>query len=200
MAGALLFDEAEHRYMVDGRIIPSVTQIISTVGLYEFDFVSDDTLAVAAERGRNVHSMIEFFEQGELDFNTIDQELQGYFDAYLEIKKVGLLPAHPIRIEYRAWSEKYNYAGTIDQEFEGDWLNDHKTGSKSPVHGLQLSAYWLMLHPDMSLKPKKLTCDYLSRDGSYEVVEDPYEPLPWLAVLADYHWRLKNNCIRNRWK
>lgn len=200
MPGELLFDEAEHRYTVDGRVIPSVTTIISAVGLYEFDNVSYDTLAVAAERGRNVHTYIEWFEQDILDFDSIDPELEGYFNAYLALKNAKLIPDHPKRIEFRGWSEKYDFAGTIDQEFEGDWLNDHKTGNKSPVHGLQLSAYWLMLHPDMKTKPARLTCDYLRRDGSYELVDYPYEPLAWLAVLADYKWRLKNDCIRNRWK
>ena len=196
----LLFNEELHQYSVDGRIIPSVTTIISAVGLYEFDFVSSETLAVAAERGRAVHSMIEYYEQGDLDESTIDPELQGYFDAYLALKRDGHLPDHPKRIEYRTWSEKYDYAGCIDQEFEGDWLNDHKTGSPSPVHGLQLSAYWLMLHPDMREKPRRLTCDYLSRDGEGILVDYPYEPLVWLAVRADYGWRLKHDLIRNRWK
>ena len=73
----LLFDEAAHRYTVNGQIIPSVTQIISAVGLYEFDFVNAETLAVAAERGRFVHSMIEWYEIGELDESSIDPELKG---------------------------------------------------------------------------------------------------------------------------
>lgn len=200
MSGELQFDEAEHLYSVDGRIIPSVTQIISAVGLYKFDFVSSDTLAVAAERGRNVHTMIEYYEQGDLDESTIDPELRGYFDSYLSMKRSIGMP-RPDKIEMRAWSEKYQYAGTLDQMFGGTWINDHKTGLPSPVHGLQLSAYWLMLHPDMREKPYKLTCDYLFRDGAEgQLVEYPYEPRPWLAVLTDYHWRLKNNMIRNRWK
>jgi len=199
----LIFNEELHQYTVDGRIIPSVTQIISAVGLYEFDFVSSETLAVAAERGRLVHTMIEWYEHGELDEKTIDPELQGYFDAYLAMKISGKFPLKPEAIELRAWSEKYLYAGTLDQLFvtgNGEWIHDHKTGSKSPVHGLQLSAYWLMLHPDMKDKPYKLTCGYYTRDGEWELVEYPYEPLAWLAVLADYKWRLKNDCIRSRWK
>ena len=203
MSGELLFDEAEHRYTVDGRIIPSVTTIISAVGLYEFDFVSDETLAVAAERGRHVHTMIEWYEQGQLDEGSIDPELFGYFQAYLNLKLAGKFPLKPSAIEKRGWSEKYGYAGTVDQMFEtpwGGWYHDHKTGSKSPVHGLQLSAYWLMFHPDMTDKPYKLTCGYYSKNGEYELVEYPYEPLVWLAILADYKWRLKHDCIRNRWK
>ena len=53
MDNTLHFDEAAHRYTVNGRIIPSVTQIISAVGLYEFDFVSKQTLAIAALRDKD---------------------------------------------------------------------------------------------------------------------------------------------------
>ena len=66
-SGELQFDAAAHRYTLNGVILPSVTQIISAVGLYEYDYVSAETLAVAAERGRYVHEMIEMYEEGTLD-------------------------------------------------------------------------------------------------------------------------------------
>lgn len=196
----LLFNEKLHQYSVNGKIIPSVTQIIAAIGLYEFDFVSKQTLAVAAERGRIVHTCIEWYEQGELDENSIDPELAGYFNAYLAAKKSGELPEHPSAIEQRVYSAKYQYAGTLDQLYGGDWLHDHKTGMKNPVHGLQLSAYWLALHPDFRDKPRRLTCGYYGADGSHEIVEYPYEPLAWLAAAADFHWRRKNNVIKPIWR
>ena len=197
----LCFDESKHLYTVNGKVIPSVTQIISAVGLYEFDFVSKQTLAIAAERGRIVHTYIEWYEQGFLDESSIDPELAGYFQAYLSAKEAGELPGKPDLIEHRGWSSKYQYAGTIDQVFLAEsWLHDHKTGQPSPAHGLQLSAYWLELHPDMREKPQKLTCGYYRPDGTYRIVEYPYEPLEWLAVVADFRWRARNNMIKPIWK
>lgn len=196
----LQFDEERHEYSVNGRVIPSVTQIISAVGLYEFDFVSRETLAVAAERGRIVHQCIEWYERGELDESSIDPELSGYFKAWLRVRKENFMPK-PDELEMRVYSKKYGYAGTLDMLLGHDgWINDHKTGQKDPAHGLQLSAYWLALHPNMAETPGRLTCDYLARDGSGELVDYPYEPLAWLAVLADYKWRAKNNKIRAIWK
>lgn len=200
MSELLQFDEATHRYTVGGRIIPSVTQIISAVGLYEFDFVSKETLAIAAERGRIVHKAIEWHEQGLLDESSLDPELAGYFEAYLAAKKAGELPEKPTAIEQRVYSAKYQYAGTLDQMFGERWIHDHKTGAESPVHGLQLSGYWLALHPDIRDKPEHLTCGYYRPDGGHKVVEYPYEPLAWMAVLADYAWRRKNNCIKAIWQ
>lgn len=201
MDNALKFEESNHRYTVNGKIIPSVTQIISAVGLYEFDYVSKQTLAVAAERGRFVHSIIEYYEKGTLDESSIDPDLRGYFDAYLAAKSSGQLPANrPTAIEERGYSEKYMYAGTIDQMYGERWIHDHKTGPKSPVHGLQLSAYWLRIHPDLKDKPEHLTAGYYSNTGDFEIVEYPYEPLVWLSVLADYRWREKNNLIKPIWR
>ena len=199
MDKTLQFDAAAHRYTVGGKIIPSVTQIISAVGLYEFDFVSKQTLAIAAERGRIVHTYIEWHEQGLLDESSIDPDLAGYFNAYLAAKAAGEIPASPTAIERRVYSEKYQYAGTLDQMFGEKWIHDHKTGVESPTHGLQLSGYWLADHPDFWDKPERLTCGYYRPDGSYKIVEYPYEPLAWLAVVADFRWRLKNNCIKPIW-
>ena len=199
-SGELQFDAEAHRYTLNGVILPSVTQIISAVGLYEYDYVSAETLAVAAERGRYVHEMIEMFEEGTLDFDTIDPELEGYFNAYLDMKAAGVIPARASLIEARLYSKKYMYAGTLDMLFEEErWIHDHKTGEESPVHGLQLSGYWLAKHPDFNDKPNRLTCGYYRKDRSYKLVEYPYEPFAWLAILADYKWRLKHNLIKPRW-
>lgn len=196
----LQFDAAAHRYTVNGKIVPSVTQIISAVGLYEFDYVSRQTLAIAAERGRIVHTYIEWYEQGMLDESSIDPDLIGYFEAWLAMKDAGAVPANPTAIEQRVYSEKYQYAGTLDLMYGDKWIHDHKTGIESPVHGLQLSAYWLAVHPDFRDTPERLTCGYLRNTGEYKVVTYPYEPLAWLAVLADFRWRLKNDCIKPIWR
>ena len=201
MGNQLRFNAERHEYTVGCIVLPSVTTIISAVGLYEFDSVPIETLEVAAERGRNVHTYIEWYEQGVLDMASIDPELEGYFNAYLSMKAEGLIPEKPFAIEKRSWSHKYRYAGTMDMLFNGGrWIHDHKTGLPSPATGLQLSAYWLMDHPDMSDKPERLTAGYLTRRGEYNLVDYDYEPLAWLAVFADYGWRVKNNMIRSRWR
>lgn len=190
----LEFYEDTHTYTLDGKIVPSVTQVINAVGLYEFEFVNRNTLAVAAERGLIVHECIEFFERGELDETSIDPELRGYFEAYLECRKV-YFPQGPIAIEERVYSEQYQYAGTLDQEFSGGWINDIKTGAPSPTHGLQLTGYWLAKH-GKTKKPTRLTGTYLQPGGRFRLKDYPYEPGAWLAVLADYRWRHKYNLLK----
>lgn len=197
----LTFDEELHEYRFNGVVIPSVTTIISAVGLYEFDHVAAETLDVAAARGKVVHRCIEWYELGTLDESSIDPELYGYFESYLATKAAGLLPERPESVEKRLFSRRFRYAGTLDQMFENDWINDIKTGLPGAEHGLQLSAYWLAEYEDINCRPSRLTGTYLNRDGSVgKVLDYPYEPLAWLAVLTDYKWRKANNKIKPRWR
>jgi len=196
----LEFNAERHEYRYNGVIVPSVTGIISAVGLYDFDHVSRETLKIAAERGTIVHQCVEWHEAEILDPDSIDPELRGYFDAYLMLKDRGDLPSKPDATEERVYSVTYLYAGTLDQRFGCDWINDIKTGQPDPAHGLQLSAYWLAIQSDMRIKPRRLTGTYLRPDGTGTVIDYKYEPLSWMGVLADYNWRAANNKIKSRWK
>lgn len=196
----LEFDESTHTYTLDGKNLPSVTTILAACGMYDFDFVSDDTLNVAAERGTIIHRCIEWYESGTLDESSIDEELVGYFQSYLKTKEAGLLPVKPTQTEKKVYSQRFRYAGTLDQQFGDNWINDLKTGAPGAEHGLQLSAYWLAEHENMLVKPGYLTATYLHRDGAIaDVIEYRYEPSIWLAVVTEYSWRVRNNKIRKRW-
>lgn len=192
MGVELTFDADKHEYRAGGVVVPSVTQILSACGLYDLGFVSAHALQVAAERGQIVHYCIELYEQGELDESTIDPELDGYFESYLRAKDAGLLPNKPSAIEQRVYSEKFKYAGTIDQIYGSGWINDLKTGIPQPEIELQLSAYWLTKNEQLNVKPERLTGTYLHEDGTIaEVVDYQYVPHIWLSFLTNYRWREK---------
>lgn len=184
----LEFNKDKHEYSIDGKIIPSVTQILSAVGLSDFSCVSPDILQVACERGTIVHQYVEWHNLGVLDEESVDPELRGYFDAYLS---AGI--PKPVSSEKIVYSKTFNYAGTLDQLVTPRWINEIKTtAQQSPVHGLQLTAYWLAEH-DINDKPDKLTALYLKPDGTSGLVEYQYEPLVWLSILSICNWKRKNN-------
>lgn len=196
-AERLTFDPVTHLYRLDGDVIPSVTQILKGVGLSDYSHIPADTLQRAAERGTVVHQIIEFYEKGVLDESSIDPALRGYFESYLRAKDAGLLfdDNRPEEIEKQVFSEKYKYAGTLDQSY-CDWINDIKTGQPQPEHGLQLTAYWMCEH-DITAKPWLLTCTYLHDDGSTaDVVKYDYEPLAWLSMASCYRWREKHGKLK----
>lgn len=187
----LEYNDERHEYRLDGVIVPSVTQVLSSVGLIDFDFVSREALAIATERGDIVHRIIELYELGTLDENSIDPALRGYFDGYLSVKAAGLLPARPDAIEEMVHSPLHRYAGRLDQRYGADWINDIKTGPPHKAHGLQQSGYWLCLQPDMRIKPRRLTCTYLAADGGAFVKDYDYDPLGWITARAFYNLKEK---------
>lgn len=197
--GGLTFDAEKHEYRFGGVVIPSVTQIMTGIGLYDLSHVPERVLRESADRGTIVHCCIEWYEKGILDESSIDPELRGYFESYLRMKDAKLLPEHPSAIEEQLFSAKYGYAGTLDQMYEDDWINDLKTGVRDPGHGIQLSAYWLLKYGIITKKPRELTCSYLHADGSCgDLVRYDCEMPTWVSMLADYKWRERHGKLKSR--
>ena len=72
----LAFDEPSHTYTYDGTVVPSVTQVLTI--LNDFSKVPWQVLQAAQERGRLVHKAGEYLLRGELDWSSIDSEIQSY--------------------------------------------------------------------------------------------------------------------------
>lgn len=79
------FLEAEHIYLKDGIIVPSVSEILHFIFPNKYSNVPKEILNKKAEYGTKVHESIEIFEKtGEIiELNTL-QELS--FEQYLKLK------------------------------------------------------------------------------------------------------------------
>lgn len=83
MTDTITFDETSHAYTVNGKRVPSVTEITSvlTAGKYA---ESTPALAQAQRRGTEVHELCEAIDCGiDPDELEIAPELVGYVNAYL---------------------------------------------------------------------------------------------------------------------
>ena len=141
----LEYDEAQHRYLVDGRPVPSVTQLVAPLGpdLDEPDDLLEGVLDAATDRGATMHAYIEHRLLGG---EPEDFELPSMYLPYADAVEL-FLSEHrvtPIAIETPLGSEIY--AGTPDLicEFDGvttllDWKFVAQI-SKSKV-GAQLGGY-----------------------------------------------------------
>lgn len=63
----LEFDEETHTYLVDGVIVPSVTQILKVRFGHKYDGINKDVLNRAAQRGTAIHKAIEEYCNGKWD-------------------------------------------------------------------------------------------------------------------------------------
>jgi len=110
----LAFDEATHTYRVDGREIPSVTQVLADNRLRpDFSRVPPDVLDRARQRGTAVHLATHYHDEGSLDPTTVDAVVVPYLDAWLQFlheRRVRIL-----ELEKRYAHSTLGYAGMIDR-------------------------------------------------------------------------------------
>lgn len=179
------FDEVSHTYTVSGVKYPSVTQIISNMGLYgDTSFFTD----YSRDRGSFVHKIIQWHLSNELDEATIDPVLQPYFDAWLKFEKEAAYVSDVC--EKAIANETYRFAGTIDHigHLNGYFcLIDVKTGAHNPATAIQLGGYEILVkHP--GIKRYELQ---LMDTGNYKLTEhkNRQDRDIFIAALALYYWK-----------
>lgn len=180
------FDEAEHSYTVNGVRYPSVTTILKDMGLIDTSWFTPE----ACQRGTYAHQIIEWDQSGELDYDTIDNALIGYLDAWKKFVKD--TDYRCISTERRMVSELYRFAGTADQV---GLLNsqraiiDIKSGAVSPCTSLQLAGYEILYDA-----PCKRFALQIMPDGKYKLTEykDRGDRSVFLSAVALWHWKLNN--------
>lgn len=168
----LSFDPEKHQYSVDGKPVPSVTQLVSVLGadLDDADDLMETALDLAAERGITMHDYIAQRLQG---CEREEYELPDLYAPYADAVDL-FLSEHeiaPLLIETPLGCS--SYAGTPDliAEFDGvltilDWKFVSQV-SKTKV-GAQLAGY-LDLCAEEDIFPEALSAVQFLPDGTYRV-------------------------------
>lgn len=133
------FRQNPHLYLVDGRPVRSVTQILKGQRIIDTKWFTE----AARIRGHLVHEITAMMDLDKNEsINTRRWDLFGYIFAWkLFLKETGFRCDEIERIVY---CEDGDYAGMYDRSgaIHGDrWLLDIKTGQHQRWHGLQLAAY-----------------------------------------------------------
>ena len=153
------FDAPTHVYRHEGRVIPSVTQILRAIE--NFDFVKPEILERAREFGRHAHQATDLFDRGELDEDSLDVALVPYLNGWKKcLLETGMVVTHSEQIVHNA---RMKYAGTLDKRatWKGTtWLVDLKSGGVPRSVGAQTSAYQMALED----KPRRRLCVQLKPD------------------------------------
>ena len=166
------FDEAAHRYTVDGVEVPSVTTVCRFLA---YDQKSDKPwlARVAADRGTRIHAACAAIDYGIEPEETDD--ISGYLKAYRRFLK-DYRPDWE-GIEYIAGDTLLGIAGTIDRFgtlYDGrTCILDIKTGSQlhdAPLSA-QLTGYKRLLALNRGFCPDYLYALQLSKDGTYHLRE-----------------------------
>lgn len=194
---AFLFDEASHTYTLDGRVVPSVTQVIAP--LHDLSRVPHDVLERKRALGVAVHLACELDDEGELDDDATDAVVMGYVNGWRAFRRdVG---ATVLMNERRLAHRGLGFAGTLDRVVltrEGlVFLVDIKTAVRmSPAYGVQLAGYMLLLEAEGVPLPAPVERKglQLSPDGAYRLVPyiNPNDRPAFCGLLAVHHWKESN--------
>lgn len=147
----MVFDEATHTYIVDGKKHPSVTDVLSSIGTWrevggweslagKTHFMNEDSRLF----GTALHKTIELYNRDELE--EYDPQLEPWLAGYKKFLKKKLNAGWQKKdTEKRVYSKKYGYAGTVDlimtDSKERLWWIDYKSGLYMMSHNMQTAAY-----------------------------------------------------------
>lgn len=188
------FDEINHIYRIEGIIIPSVTQIINGIGLIKFYGISPEILERKAEIGRYVHTACEFYDQDNLNMDTLHTELKGYLDGWIKFKTD--FKFEPIEIELMLFHPTYRFAGRIDRIGligKDKVLIDIKSGVPQKSDCIQTAGYQILHEEGKGTKDKikKRMSVYLNKGGDYSVIEhkEMTDKNIFLSALSIYNFK-----------
>jgi hypothetical protein len=188
-ADTLEFDPAGHRYLLNGRRVPSVTEILGIISAPALGRVPPEVLEHARRRGELVHQTINFFNRELLDESSVADELRPYLDAWKAfLHETG---AVVIASEQPVYHKALGYAGTPDVIL--DWngrtvIPDAKATAVVPATvGPQTAAYaeaWRVMHAPRRRPPER-RCIHLLPSGRYQVHkrDDPADLSTFISCL-----------------
>lgn len=102
------FDGEGHRYTHNGQIVPSVTTILKEEGFIDTTWFDD----WSRDKGSMVHLACRYDLAGELDEETLDDEIRPYLSAFRKFMFDSGFKV--VRSEVSGINTTYGFAGTPD--------------------------------------------------------------------------------------
>lgn len=201
---SLLFvpETHEYRLLPDGRIVPSVTQILGATGVaVDFEELSSfskrigDAIDRKRALGQALHQDAHAFDDNDLDWSTVHPQVEPYLQAWATFREQTRVV--PMTRERRIYHPTLHYAGTFDGIFTkpsgGFVLIDIKTGNPADAGAQYQLAGYLLAY--------QLTADALPVTDRWSVQlcpdrKVPYRVTPytewrdfevWKAIVATYY-------------
>ncbi|MBE7411374.1 MAG: hypothetical protein L6Q54_11485 [Leptospiraceae bacterium] len=143
----LEYNAQEHEYKIDGKVVPSVTQLLP---FKKSDFVSEEDIEFARQEGIYIHDCINVWNTTK----TVQDEtiIEPYLKFLDEAKRMfGKLVLHETQIG----SDNPKFAGTPDLVFEDAIVDIKRTFHSRKIHALQCSAYGYLAAKNKVIKKTK---------------------------------------------
>lgn len=181
------FESDGHQYTIDGRPVPSVTQVLSTVGVIEYRGYDH---GYGRERGTAVHHATALDDEGDLDEDALDDRVRPYLAAWRAFRaETGFQPS----LIEEVMGCALGFCGTPDRigvwdRHPGEVVLELKTGSTPWWVGLQLAGYEQCYQFASGIldPPCQLVSVTLKEHGGYSILtpDAPRSRSLWRASLA----------------
>lgn len=185
------FHAEDHRYTLDGRVLPSVTQIIAP--LVNFSMVPADALEYARDRGTAVHKACELHDLDDLDEDALDESLRPYLAGWKQFlrdnnPKFGTIeePMHHAILGYAGTPDRTGIIGD-----RGFVLDIKSSAQLSPAVGVQLSGYDLMAGPHTGVMADDLLAVRLCKDGTYRMKYFAKDHATFISCLTIFNFHAR---------
>jgi len=143
------FDAKKHLYKLDGKVIPSVTDIIGIAWENRFKYVKPDILELARRRGIMLHKLFRYIAAGKKPVEWLEKhtEYKAVADSLEEF--INDYQFKMLQSEFSAWARvnTVTYGFTVDnisysKHFRKSLVIDYKTGQKNEDYeNVQTAAY-----------------------------------------------------------
>ena len=174
-----------HTYLIDGVIVPSVSELCQFATQKSFEGIPKDILNAKAEYGTKLHAFIQEYEETQRqpeELKTSSIFLKAAFKDYLCIRDEHIKnPVCEMIVSY-----KDKYAGRLDI-LDGTTLIDIKSTYKLDVDWLQWQlGYYKLALEDMGKSVTKCFCLWLLKGKAGK----------WVEINPRFNWELMENYAR----
>jgi hypothetical protein len=163
-------DHETHAYTLGGQPIGGVSEILGSLGIVDRSWFTD----WARDRGKAVHTAIEFHMTGGLDWKTVDPRIKGYVEAALRfMDDAKIKPGPGTYVERPIAHPHWRYCGTPDlvcEAFGDQSVPDFKSGGLGAA-GIQTALYEMaarVAYPVVNLMQRRRMGIQLFEDGHYK--------------------------------
>ena len=191
------YDSENHQYFLNDVRLSGITEVMHHGGLSDYSMVDDYYM----HRGNIVHKILECELNNELDTKSIDPELQGYYDSFLQCYCNVVDWDNVIIIEEPIYHPTLKYATKSDCYVPtSKSVINWKTGSKRESDRIQIAAEMEIQTANDNLCVEGLLI-YLDKKGGMpkinrvNLIQKRTLFAPFYNALTNYHKEIKNGAV-----
>jgi hypothetical protein len=206
---AFAFDAITHSYTLNGIVVPSCTRCLDHAGLVSYDMVRREILERKSRIGVLVHQATNYYDEDQLDPNSVHEKIKGYVDAWAMFRQdTGFVPR---RIEKSFCASINGMPVGLTPDREGMFLKqeaivDLKTSvAEQPWWSIQLAGYalgvpdfygvasGLLSSPLALFVRRRRIAVQLRDDGKYKKFDytEREDANVFISALHVTHWKIK---------